>query len=423
MDWLVALYTQHGMNPRILIVSAASVVLLTLVATVNLSAQRIPTVPATTVPQSYLGTPQTRRLPNVTHLRKPQPAAYSLDSGDTLSIFIDGVLGPLDSHPPVQSPQPGNDLPPSLGYPIVVRENGQIDLPYIEPLNVRGLTIEQTRSLLEKRYQEGEEPILKPGKNRILVSLMRKRTYRVTVIRQDQNRSQRSRNAETVARLSDQSATGSIINLPAGENDVLNALIRTGGFPGVNEKSDIRVQRTDGTTSFVRNIRTENRSVEFPRSSQHRFLRPNYAPSINVPTRLAPGRSFDNRRSELQEGDVLYVESRKNDVYYTGGLLNGGQFLLPRDTDLDVLEAVAIAGRTPANRSSALATELVVLRRLPGNRQIPIRVDLNRALTDPRQRLQVVSGDILILRYRSSERLLNLGSAVFNTYGLGRFGR
>ncbi len=43
----------------------------------------------------------------------------------------------------------------------------------------------------------------------------------------------------------------------------------------------------------------------------------------------------------LGEGDIVYVAAREAQVFYTGGLLQSGQYTLPRDFDLDVVQAVA----------------------------------------------------------------------------------
>ena len=45
----------------------------------------------------------------------------------------------------------------------------------------------------------------------------------------------------------------------------------------------------------------------------------------------------------LTSGDVLFIEGRDREVFYTGGLLGGGEHLLPRDYDLDVVAAVSVA--------------------------------------------------------------------------------
>ena len=110
-------------------------------------------------------------------------------------------------------------------------------------------------------------------------------------------------------------------------------------------------------------------------------------------------------------------------MYYTGGLLRGGEFPLPRDKRLDVIEAVSLAGgQVGANggvaAGSVPSTELLVVRKLPGGSQQTFRIDLNRAITDPRSRLAVAPGDTLILRFKPTERAANAGIRVFNTVGV-----
>ena len=112
------------------------------------------------------------------------------------------------------------------------------------------------------------------------------------------------------------------------------------------------------------------------------------------------------------------------------GLLGGGEFPIPRDYDLDILGAIALSGATigvgQAQRGNGIIgggsqvppTELIILRKLPGDRQLPIRVKLSRAINDPRARLLVAPGDTLILRYSPEEEALNFAISTFFTYGL-----
>ena len=42
-------------------------------------------------------------------------------------------------------------------------------------------------------------------------------------------------------------------------------------------------------------------------------------------------------------GDIVFIETREREVYYTGGVLQGREIPLPRDYDLDVLAAISLA--------------------------------------------------------------------------------
>ena len=79
---------------------------------------------------------------------------------------------------------------------------------------------------------------------------------------------------------------------------------------------------------------------------------------------------------------------------------------------------VFLATSAIANSISVPPTELLVLRKLPADRQLAVRIDLGNALNDPKQRLLVKPGDTLILRYKPQEELINFGFATFFTYGI-----
>jgi protein involved in polysaccharide export with SLBB domain len=135
-----------------------------------------------------------------------------------------------------------------------------------------------------------------------------------------------------------------------------------------------------------------------------------------IPVRLAPGEQprFTEREILLEDGDIVFIESRDTEIFYTGGLLGGGQYTLPRDYDLDVLGAVAIAqaGRNGGNATRATggitalnndvtisASQAIILRRVPNGSQVPIKVDLYRALRHPDERVLMQPGDYLMLQY------------------------
>jgi hypothetical protein len=135
-----------------------------------------------------------------------------------------------------------------------------------------------------------------------------------------------------------------------------------------------------------------------------------------IPVRLAPGEQiqFTERDIILEDGDIVFIESRDTEIFYTGGLLGGGQYTLPQNYDLDVLGAVAIAqaGRNGANATRAnggitalnndvtiSASQAVILRKMPNGSQVPIKVDLYRALRHPDERVLMQPGDYLMLQY------------------------
>lgn len=114
--------------------------------------------------------------------QKP-PEAYLLAPGDILGVYIEGVLGERNQTPPVHFPDAIN-VPPALGFPIPIRENGTVPLPLIDPVPVAGMTVPQAEQAIIAAYSQQRE-ILAPGRARVIVTLIRPRQTRVLVIRQD----------------------------------------------------------------------------------------------------------------------------------------------------------------------------------------------------------------------------------------------
>jgi hypothetical protein len=131
--------------------------------------------------------------------------------------------------------------------------------------------------------------------------------------------------------------------------------------------------------------------------------------------RLSAGEAirFSPQDVILEDGDIVFIQSREDEVFYTGGLLGGGQFSLPRDSDLDILEAIAIAqsqDQSQAGRRSALnshvtvgASQVIIIRKLPNGSQVPIMVNLYRAKRHESERIAIRPGDYIILQYTKLE--------------------
>jgi protein involved in polysaccharide export with SLBB domain len=361
----------------------------------------------------------------LTSLRQPAPDAYHIDSEDILGIWIEGVLGEKGVAPPITySPIPNQ--PPGLGFPVPVRGDGTLSLPLVDPIPVRGKTLEETEQAIRDEYTI-KKKILKQGQERIIVTLQRPRQYQVLVVRQDSSGDQQGggaaggqgRTAGFVIGFGGNSSRGSrrgtgfSIQLPAYENDVLNALTRTGGLPGSDAVNEIIVERGS--------FKTDGERDQVVQSLQNGCRPSCGGEQIRIPLRMRQGEcpTFRPEDVVLKSGDIVYIEARDLDVFYTGGLLPSGQYILPRDGDIDVLKAIAVVGGTidagttnAANVNGTSVTSglgspspslLTVLRRTTNGGQIAIRVDLNKAMTDARENILVQPLDMLILQETPQE--------------------
>ncbi len=471
-----------------------------------------------------------KRTIDLSLLRQTPPEHYLLDTGDVLGVYIEGVLGKREEVPPVHFPQTG-ETPPSLGYPIPVREDGTVSLPLTKPILVRGLTLTQVEENIRKAYTEDKQ-ILQAGQDRILVSLQRPRSYNILVIRQETEGggvTPMSGMNGTINPGFAKRGTGKLVALPAYHNDVLHALAETGGLPGLDAENTIfvirrrkdvalresqtrvpgiapgplgaaaghsppaadqaqsyqgrgKVQQLSGATgpgiggghSLARpaqfetpppavtspgaNVTGADPAGAYPAGSAApggpypgqpmnggpQAFANGFPPVGNVnttdllqmygrdsqivriPVRLHPAEMPQFREADiiLQDGDIVFIESRDTEIFYTGGLLGGGQYTLPRDYDLDVLGAISVASARMGGSSgggsggfgsrmggvsamnqdiSVSASDVVILRQMPNGSQIPIKLDLNKAMRDPKYRIRIQAGDYIVLQYKPME--------------------
>src|SRR5262249_47332445 len=123
------------------------------------------------------------------------------------------------------------------------------------------------------------------------------------------------------------------IDLPAYQNDVLHALARTGGLPGLDAYDEVIVYhncfRDPEDRALVRDQLTP--------------ARPNTGPPAGlgscctrIPLRVPVGSGPCLRPEDivLGTGDVVYLAARDPEVFFTGGLMPPGIHVLPRDRDL-----------------------------------------------------------------------------------------
>ncbi len=433
-------------QPRGVVVAACLAVVLSFSSGCTTLFSPIAGIPVSQLPPELLGEPKSDHVavPAVM-LSIPPDRDYRLDEGDILGLYIEGVL-PFSSPtavpepPPVNFPGADSPLPPSIGFPIAIQAGGVLNLPMIEPFSVQGMTLEEARQTIATEYRERD--ILAKEETTPVVTLIRERTYNVTVIRSNGG----PPGATTGV------AAGYDLQLPAYRNDVLHALTQTGGLPGFHEKNEITIFKTsripeDRRRELLMHLTSDpvgcppswlagdsGGGVGYVEAGEGMIEEPFV---VRVPLRVPPGTMprIDPADIELAEGDIVYVESRETEFFYTGGMLPGAQIPLPRDYDLHALGALALAGSGVASQAGGggggggrgglisgmggvSPTQLYVIRKLPCGRTFNISVDLQEAMNDSTQNILVQPGDTLVLRFKPHEEIANFALGTFFTFGI-----
>lgn len=367
----------------------------------------------------------------MTALGQAKPSAHRIGPEDTLAIYVFGVLPPstdetviLQRTQPVNQryyPPHGSAIGPTTGVPIRVNHDGTVDLPLLKPLDLSGMTLSEATKEVKRAY--AAEDLLKEGRERVSVQLITPRVNRVVVIREDTP-------SPSVAFENPGSSpfihrgSGESIDLPIYENDVLHALSQTGGMPGTDAPNEIWVFRQGNgitPTSFTEPEAGSLIASHYAGTAGNGVTRIPLKGYVGCPLPFSPADVV------LNDGDVVYVP-RREEYFSVGGLLSGANIPLPRDRNIDIIEAIAIAqGSTggPLGSSGAVLaagkpgyiakpTRAIVVRKLPDGRQLNVRVDLGRAVTDPKERIVIQSGDLIMLHCTPLQGTINTVLNMFN---------
>ena len=378
---------------------------------------------------------------NFVKLRMDKPAEELLGPNDVLGIYIAGITGNSEEAPPIHNIGSETERPAS-GYPYMVRSDGTLSLPMLpEPIYVEGMTLIQAEEAIRAAYTL-KRSIVRTDAN-ISVSLIKPRTYHVTVIREDVTSDDMRSSASAYSSSNKGAAymagiargTATSLELPAYKNDVLEALSQTGGLPGLNAKNEVVILRKAYSDEFADHYCMSGTDAGYAQSQVAR--RYNESGEINnlnsdlgvlrIPLRVGPNDTPPQLTSEdvtLYDGDVVYIQSREAEVFYTGGLIKGGVYPIPRDYDLDVMGAIATAGGTVGASAGASqgnstgkvgsilpASRILVLREVNG-RQYAIQIRQREMLRDPTQRILIEPNDVILVEYTPLELWFNM---IYNT--------
>lgn len=428
-------------------------------------------------------------------LGQTPPPEHLVSDGDILGIYIEGNNDVSVSEMPVRFPDDRN-VAPAIGYPTPVRNGGVIRVPHVGVIHVSGLTVWQIEEKIRQMLTTGPTAPMQPDKTQIHVSLMWKRAVNVMVVRQEEVSPTRLLAPSTGT--DPDRRSGQVVELPAFRNDVLNALLETGGLPNDQAENAVYIfkrrdrqlagqhglapndprnaqglfpmQQSSTYQHFaaggVQQVNFESSNLQFSSSVQPMMeqkpqqarlppllrgghtepllfadsQQPPFVESacqtctpdsrhpnaIRIPLSLAEGEvlPFSQNDVLLEDGDIVLVESREDEHFFTAGLLGGRQFSLPRNQDLDVIDAVLLAdsysrqtqlnaptrsigGVSVLNRDVTVGASRVVIERKTADGQTDrFRVNLYKAMRNPDQRIMIEPGDRLYLEYTAAEAFM-----------------
>ena len=384
-------------------------------------------IPASRLPHSLRVEQKEGRTPfPFTTLGQQKPTSHVIGARDHLSIYVYGVVPPgTEMTPVLERSQPINQryYPPhgsvvsaTTGLPVEVDADGSVNLPLIGKVQLAGLTLPEATTTIKNAYRA--EQVTKEETERVQVALITARVNRVVVLREDTPATPVSLvkpgQVDHIHR-----GSADVVDLPVYENDVLHALAVTGGLPGTDAAREIWVFKRAGLGD-PHAICPEELQVRTASYSADGACDNNQV--VRIPLTGCPGEELPFRACDilLDDGDVVYVP-RREEYFYVGGLLSGAKIPMPRDEDIDVIEAIALAnGSTggPLGQSGqALAsgtpghmvrpTRVIILRKLADGRQLPIRVDLARAMTDEKERILIQPNDVVMLQFKPQQAVFN----------------
>jgi protein involved in polysaccharide export with SLBB domain len=330
---------------------------------------------------------------NLATLSLPTGTDYLLGPNDTLEVVVAGL----------SSTETGEQLRP---IQVRVMASGNVRLPLVGEVYVGGMNLSQAQQAIDDAYSDG---ILVNPKTS--VTLAQAATFNVPVM------------GEVVA--------PGVYALQRNENDVAHAVASAGGLTQFSAEV-IEIHRRLPEEDLVQRLSvTQDASEQLPAISPAAPVEGEAAVEVNpydepkiviqIPLRCGPpslivdGQLLPQEELRVEDitirpGDVVVVPRQPDEVFFVVGELNennvvnfrvseldrrlGNAFLLPKDRDIDVVTAVAMAGYIDPINSPDTVT---VHRSIPGAPPMLIRVDLIAARYNWRENIYVQPGDIIYL--------------------------
>ncbi len=277
-----------------------------------------------------------------------------------------------------------------------VAEDGTVLVPVIGPVPVAGLeALEAGQNIANLAIQRGmyRNPL-------ITVEIKLKAVNRITV-------------------LGAVNEPG-VHEIPRGSSDLVSAIAAAGGLTDkAGTEVEIIRQSVVGLASneneapaSTTNEAEEIQLAAYQGLGQHSPLQVmgNYATrrpnQSTLRLDLASGRSVSREEARLSDRDVVRIVPRVEEAIYVSGLVRKpGNFELPTDQDIHLLDAIAMAG----GRSSPVADKVYVIRRVK-NRPEPvvIQASISQAKQNGLENLRLAAGDTITIEQTPSTAIVDV---------------
>ncbi|HEV3257726.1 MAG TPA: polysaccharide biosynthesis/export family protein [Gemmataceae bacterium] len=338
-------------------------------------------------------------------LGAPVHSRYLIQAGDLLDVSVSNLVGEGQAYP----------------VPTRVQPDGSVRLPLVGTVTVANLTLPEAEMGVFASY--ASQGLLKDPQ--VVVALHETRKVRVFLLGAVKNPGQFDLNGNESDLLSALVAAGGLTNEAGTVVEIRHRLVPDPVTPrwdsqvarAGSETADWHPAKAGRVPSAYAPVPAPVASVSASPSAQAQVVRLDLTDEQDKAT-LAEG-------VQVQNGDIISVEERQIKPIYVLGMVNKpGDYTIPPNRAIRVLEAVGLAGGVDRN---SLPDKAVVIRQRPDQLGVVvIRVDLNRAKRNMAENILLMPGDTVSVEetalsymrgvFRGAFRL-GLGASVAPNYG------
>jgi protein involved in polysaccharide export with SLBB domain len=200
--------------------------------------------------------------------------------------------------------------------------------------------------------------------------------------------------------------------LPAGQSDLLSALVVAGGLsPQADRTVEIRHPPEPEPGLLGLDGRRPDRAAQVGQGARTELGADAGGPVVVVDlVEAAQGRATDSLR--LRDGSLVHVCPRPAQTIHVIGLVNRpNQFPLPPNQELRLLEAIALGG----GLTVSIANKVYVIRKLAHTDEaIVIRASVREAKKHGEANIRLMAGDVVSVEETPATFVVGLLRQLFN---------